>query len=138
MKNTFDKGLECLFNLEKNLSKETPENEAFLRPLLLQYRAYGFICTGKHKEALNDLLICKDQLGIRFENPSSYNLLVCEGLLEITEHLNLEKGIQKLLAASQILKHKMQPYLYIALGLIHNFVKAKTADLAGDLENKQT
>jgi len=63
---------------------------------------------------------------------------VCEGLLEITEHLNLEKGISKLLAASQILKHKMQPYLYIALGLIYNFVKAKTLDITGDRNMKES
>ena len=50
MKRKYKEGVDHLTNLINNYP---PTN--FLRPLLFQYRAYGYICIGKHAKALNDL-----------------------------------------------------------------------------------
>lgn len=42
-------------DLISKLTKNMGNNNEFLKPLVYNYRAYGWICLGKHEKALEDL-----------------------------------------------------------------------------------
>lgn len=73
MKRKYKEGVDHLTNLINNYP---PTN--FLRPLLFQYRAYGYICIGKHVKALNDLQTVEKQTPL--DKASAYNKFICEGI----------------------------------------------------------
>lgn len=50
-----------------------------MKPLVYNYRAYGWICIGKHEKALDDLTYI--QKFYELETSSEYNKYICEGIL---------------------------------------------------------
>jgi hypothetical protein len=72
MKRKYKEGIENLSKLIKayNLGD-------FLKPLVYTYRSYGYFCLGKHQKALTDLQEVENKL----EKSSSYNKLICEGII---------------------------------------------------------
>ena len=81
MKRKHKEGVELLTNLINQNGKNLGE---FLSPLVRQYRAYGYICMGKHSKALSDLTIL--EAINKLDKASSYNKMICEGITEATNN----------------------------------------------------
>ncbi|CAD8212992.1 unnamed protein product [Paramecium pentaurelia] len=107
MKRKFDEGVETLTTL---ITKHQVTD--FLKPLIFQYRAYGYFCQSQYQKALNDL----NQL-TSLEKPSIYNKLIAEGILAAVAN-QFEQSQGFFLKAQKLMPNKMEPYFYKATTLV--------------------
>ncbi|CAD8173712.1 unnamed protein product [Paramecium octaurelia] len=107
MKRKFDEGVEALTTL---ISKHQITD--FLKPLIYQYRAYGYFCQSQYQKSLNDL----NQL-TSLEKPSIYNKLIAEGIIAAVAN-QFEQSQGFFLKAQKLMPNKMEPYFYKATTLV--------------------
>jgi tetratricopeptide (TPR) repeat protein len=86
----------------------------FLLPLYHQFKAYGYFCLGKHKEAIIEYQCLdyqtKDQI-------SCFNQHLCEGIVE-AERKHYEEGINFFRKAKDVFPNKVEPYIYTAVTFV--------------------
>ena len=86
---------------------------------MYKHLAYGYFCLGLHEKVITTYKKLKKW---GYDESSSYNLLLAEGIVSIQKFDNYPQGIEKFEQAKFIYPKKVQPYLYIAMGIIYRSI----------------